>query len=560
MKRLTSVHGRIYTIVLLPIILFLGISYILFHFYVRTLVTEDSFTHLDTNLSLQATYIDNWLDERLEDIVLLSKGISSFSGDLEKIEEHLTRFTNLQTDFYYTALANSDGDTVADDTAETPLYVGDREYFHKAMEEGPVISKVLLGRDFKRPVIVFAAPVPMGVGEETGVLLGAVDITGVEKTLRDIQQTRHRETYIVEREGTFITRPSVASVFTDDSGKITNPILSKQLCTPIMERAQRGEHIKTPYENYAGKRVYGTYKPLNGDRWFLIGETETGIIYRRYSGYLSMLVIVILAGIFILIPIILRLVHTIAAPLRALDKEAQRMRTDRGKADSNWDPFRSAPVEIRNLAYSFFTMSEQLSEQVKALERITITDELTGLFNRKHLHEEGFRYIHMSRRTNLPLSALMIDIDHFKEFNDTYGHPFGDKVLKEVSRNLQNSVRESDLPARYGGEEFVVLAYKADAEQAMQLAERLRSAVAEQEHIYESDNDKKETLRVTISIGVSLLEEFFTGLNTRQNVASSMEKLLSAADKALYSAKEKGRNRVEFLSMSDATASEENPR
>ncbi|MFO7849631.1 MAG: diguanylate cyclase [Spirochaetia bacterium] len=559
MKRLGGVQGRIYAVVLMPLALFLLVSFILFQFYVRTLVAEDSYNYLKTNISLQTTHLDKWLDERLQDMVLLAEGVNSFDGDIEKIGRFITQFEKSQSNFYFTALADSEGNTVVDSsTVGLSLYIGDRKYFKNAQKEGAVISRVMLGRDFNRPVIVFAVPTKIQAGGDAGVLIGAVHIARVEQTLRDIQKNHLEEAYIVDREGRFITRPSVTSAFTDDSGNIVNPILTKQLNTPILERAQRDERIETPYINYAGKNVYGAYEPLNENRWLLIGETETETIYKRYSSYLSMLVIVILAGIFILVPIILRFAHTISAPLRALDKEAQRMRTEQGAIDSNWDPFRSAPVEIRNLAYSFFTMSEQLSEYVKTLEKITITDELTGLFNRKHLYEEGFRYIHMSRRTNLPLSALMIDIDFFKDFNDTYGHPFGDKVLKEVSRTIQNSVRESDLPARYGGEEFIVLAYKADSGQAMQLGERLRSAVAEQEHIYEDQEGNRETLNVTISIGVALLEESFTGIDTKKSVPSSLKKLLSAADKALYKAKRNGRNRVEFLSMSDSIGSEEN--
>jgi diguanylate cyclase (GGDEF)-like protein len=191
-------------------------------------------------------------------------------------------------------------------------------------------------------------------------------------------------------------------------------------------------------------------------------------------------------------------------------------------------------------------MSEKISEQVSTLEQITITDELTGLFNRKHLFAEGLRYVHMSRRTDIPLSCLMIDIDYFKSVNDTYGHSFGDGVLKAVAEEIRNSVRESDLPVRYGGEEFTVLAYKADTQQAVHLAERLRSAIEARSFTFEHAGPAPadEGVRLTVSIGVAALEEQFEGMVSKPRVREALDGLLGRADEALYRAKDEGRNRT----------------
>ena len=130
----------------------------------------------------------------------------------------------------------------------------------------------------------------------------------------------------------------------------------------------------------------------------------------------------------------------------------------------------------------------------------------------------------------MPISVLMLDIDFFKKFNDTYGHACGDFVLQKVSRSIFDSIRGQDLAGRYGGEEFVVMLYNTDAEAAMMVAERIRKNIAEQELVYENNK-----MSLTISIGVSVFDV--------ENPITAKE-LVEMADRALYQSKANGRNRV----------------
>jgi diguanylate cyclase (GGDEF)-like protein len=184
-------------------------------------------------------------------------------------------------------------------------------------------------------------------------------------------------------------------------------------------------------------------------------------------------------------------------------------------------------------------MEEQLSSHLQTLKETTITDDLTRLYNRRHLFEEGYRYVHMIRRTHIPLACLMLDIDHFKEINDTHGHAVGDQILRAVSREMRESIRETDFAARYGGEEFVILAYRADRDQALHLAERLRAAIADQIHSTEAGE-----LRITVSIGVALLNEDTRAARKLKSAKLILDRLLRYADDALYQAKAEGRNCV----------------
>lgn len=163
------------------------------------------------------------------------------------------------------------------------------------------------------------------------------------------------------------------------------------------------------------------------------------------------------------------------------------------------------------------------------VERLSITDGLTGLYNRRHFSERIGEEFSKAFRYNTPLSILIMDVDHFKRVNDTYGHQVGDIVLIAVAQVLRQSVRETDLIGRYGGEEFVVLLPHTDMEQAGAVAEKIRKAISE---MPVAEMDRKA---VTISIGVAGLGGV---------AADNVEDLIRHADGALYRAKEEGRNRV----------------
>ncbi len=161
-------------------------------------------------------------------------------------------------------------------------------------------------------------------------------------------------------------------------------------------------------------------------------------------------------------------------------------------------------------------------------ESLAYVDGLTGLHNRRWLDQAFRRQVDRGLRDKRPLSILMIDIDHFKKFNDSYGHLMGDVTLRTVATVLQDTVRPGDLLARYGGEEFSVLLPETDAAQAKVVAERLREAVAQPR-----ENDDGEMPRITISIGEAQLRP-----------DDVLEQIIERADEALYQAKQGGRNCV----------------
>lgn len=156
-------------------------------------------------------------------------------------------------------------------------------------------------------------------------------------------------------------------------------------------------------------------------------------------------------------------------------------------------------------------------------------DSLTGLNNRRALYQRAEVFWRLSQRHQLPLSVVVLDIDHFKNFNDTYGHAFGDEVLKKLAQCMRANVREQDLAARWGGEEFILLMPNIGMEQAVAFAERLLQVLRNTPMVYQGVG-----VQVTASFGVAQL--------CPQD--NNLDDLIQRADQALYRAKHEGRNRV----------------
>jgi diguanylate cyclase (GGDEF)-like protein len=172
--------------------------------------------------------------------------------------------------------------------------------------------------------------------------------------------------------------------------------------------------------------------------------------------------------------------------------------------------------------------------RVAILEEENITDPLMGIFNRRYLERRLEEEVARSKRYNLPLSILLIDIDYFKNVNDTYGHQVGDDVLENMGKMMDDIARDSDIVARYGGEEILIVLPSTPISGAVTIAERLRLLVESHAFRLPDSYNNLSMLHVTVSIGVAFLG---------QDIVEAHD-LVERADKALYAAKKNGRNRV----------------
>ncbi len=230
-------------------------------------------------------------------------------------------------------------------------------------------------------------------------------------------------------------------------------------------------------------------------------------------------------------------VHALAHPLRPDDGAVQGL-ISIARAGAPFSP------DARDLFHYLAAQASVSMENVdlhELVQRQAVTDELTGLFNHRRFQEVVDAEVERARRFEQPVGLIMLDIDDFKNVNDTYGHQQGDVVLREVASVLRANSREIDEPARYGGEELALALPQTDLEGTYLLAERVRTAI---EELDIPRVDRRGTIRVTASFGVAALPESADGKDT----------LIAAADAALYQAKRAGKNRTERASRAPTKA------
>lgn len=187
-------------------------------------------------------------------------------------------------------------------------------------------------------------------------------------------------------------------------------------------------------------------------------------------------------------------------------------------------------IERDKMYQELIETRDQLQRQTQKLKRLAARDPLTGMLNRRASQERLIELYDQSRRASSPLTLLLIDIDHFKQVNDRFGHSEGDRVLVEVALAINSTLRSVDLGARWGGEEFLIVLYATDTQGAIESSRRIHSAL---------EQIRIEQHKVSVSIGVAKIDLKLKEAN------QAIDQAISAADTALYRAKAMGRNRTE---------------
>ena len=217
---------------------------------------------------------------------------------------------------------------------------------------------------------------------------------------------------------------------------------------------------------------------------------------------------------------------------RTLNEMAEQVQNHAGLLEAKVAS-RTRELQIANEAIR--KANQDLAQAVDELENLARTDGLTQLTNHRTFHEQLATEIRRSERSKAPLTLLMIDVDHFKKYNDTHGHPAGDAVLKQVALILKDNLRTTDLVARYGGEEFAILLIDTPLSFAAKVAAKLRNTIRRTE--FSGATESQPSGRVTISVGMAGWP-----MHGKNPTA-----LMEAADKALYEAKHAGRDQVKMF-------------
>ncbi|WP_428563227.1 MAG: diguanylate cyclase [Solidesulfovibrio sp. DCME] len=508
---------RFYSLLLVASPVVLGIFFFLL--FEREQVLGVALNHLTATLQAERKAASAWMESRLGDVVFLASLDAARDGDLAaltRIFESYRRTHQFVTTVVY---ATAEGYTAADPLRGGGIYVGDRDYFSKAREGLTDITAVEASRGSGGPICIVSAPVADRQGRFVGVIFMPVEMDSLSQLLgmSDDLEAGGR-VFLATAEGRVLSGAGPEAG--QGAARISPDVLR-----------ENGEG--SVYAGPRGQEMIGATVPLGVRDWMLVRQAPTAEVLAGYRRQMVWVGAGALATILVLTPFLLRFLRRVERPLLFLARYARQLRATDYKMDCPPPVQGTMPRELAELSEAFCTMADEVRSHVAEAQRQSVEDALTGLFNRRFLFSGGAKLLDAAARAGRPCACLMLDLDYFKNINDTHGHRAGDRVLAHLGRVLSASVRKSDLVARYGGEEFAVLLTGADAAQGAELAERIRVAL-----VREPCRVDDVFLPVTASFGVAEVRQLV------EFGENPLEDLLARADKALYAAKAAGRDRV----------------
>jgi|GEM_PF-6988996 len=299
----------------------------------------------------------------------------------------------------------------------------------------------------------------------------------------------------------------------------------------VSNRGELGPEVEQEYRQFVSQQRF-SHRLLDGDNWYAMhakvpnlpaelwylvpkSEFQSGLMELR-----NRVIVVTVILLLITFWIVLGISYRITLPICELTESIAAMKEDEYAVPL---VFRDTGDETAELARSFESMRQHI-------DLLISVDPLTGLYNRRYLMRSFEIEINRSRRSHAPLCCMMFDIDHFKHINDTWGHPCGDYVLRQVAHIIKTNIRDCDIAARFGGEEFTVLLPTAGKAEALRVGQRIGAVLEAFEFIWEGDS-----FYVTTSGGIASLDDIDT---------DDPSELMKLADASLYEAKQGGRNRI----------------
>lgn len=508
-------------------------------------VADKRYTGLSPNRVRQ--YLDRAADrwKSSKDTDLMDRGAA------ERLEAFRLRNPS---QYHLLVLTDRKGALVASSSRKIParyLYQKEVEW-EAAYDEGR--GKLFIGDiNWNRALSAYTLNVAIPVrshGRIVGILILNHAVDQLFKSVTDVHIGHTDHTMLAASDGSLLFCPIY---------QIKNHTLSKGFSRAIF-RKNDGWTTTRMDVHYPGREAVNGFAPVNfnisnlspkslgGQRWYIFTSQNPEETYAPLRSLLRWSAISAGIGLVVLVALAVLVARTIVRPIALLRTQAreiiQGIQSLPMERRTTATPYVLPTMdihtgdEIEELAGTFYDMAGTLEstrrkmvEMTHRLEEMAIRDELTGLYNRRHVLEELRSEFSRSARFNLPLSCLEIDLDYFKDVNDRYGHQAGDRILRQISEVFQKSFREPDIISRIGGEEFLVILPQTELQGALAKAERLREQVAQ--HAFTIDYGK--TIRLTISIGVAVYPDARI---------HNVDHLVKIADDALYQSKKDGRNRV----------------
>lgn len=478
---------------------------------------------------LVASGHDQWLSESRNLLAAMASALHSLPTAERGCTRLFKEFIDRARGFDTVLLADASGNLVcAPGPVTQKISYSDRSYFKRVMETKEFsVGEYIVGRVSGERVLPLALPLLDETGAIEGVIIAGRDLNWLGSVLERQGFLSTARVTILDENGTVLGQYP--------GGKATGEkiFLDKEVVESIRARTsgvvestiQDGDHRLVGFTRL--NQVSGDVRvlvsvPLDAAMLPVEELKSRGNLFLVFT--MSVVLVTLWAGLGILI----------LQPMERLRAAIQR--ASHGDLSVRLGEM-GLSSEMRSISADFDTMATALGEARAQLEKLATIDSLLGIANRRKFDEVFDKEWLRARRAREPLTLLMIDLDRFKSYNDRYGHPAGDECLQRVVKAVDRALRRpGDLLARYGGEELVCVLAETDLEGAIVVSESIRATVYEENIIHEDGVDG----RVTVSIGLAVAVP---------DATMTAEHLLDAADRALYAAKDAGRNRVESTAL-----------
>jgi diguanylate cyclase (GGDEF)-like protein len=489
--------------------------------------------------------LDLWLKDRLYDVRVFSssyvvlenldkivdKGVAHVENvvALRRLKDYLKSVREKIVDYQELMLQDLEGKIVATSSKQPTSVKLPNKWLPRVQANKHTIGKPYWDETLQAGVMVITQPIRTASERLLGVLTAKINFRTISKTLQNYAQGEIGELYLITAAGTLLV----------SSRPISATFLETKLLGSTTRKLFLGEGDPQRYSGYHDEPVVGALKRMSELDWGVVAEKERAKAYAQIVR-LRNVTLMLVVGLLLFIGLGAYLLGlTLVRPLDRLTRGASKVAAGDLEVDLPvlsgsevgylTEVFNDMVARLRQGREQLAVINETLRKKNKELHELSITDSLTGLYNRKHLMETLENEVARSKRHKHDFSVLVIDIDHFKDYNDTYGHLAGDEVLSRLATVFKESVRSCDYVARYGGEEFILVLPEIGPEDGVKAAERIRKKVAK-----ESFAGDGKPIQITVSVGVA----------SYPKDGDDSQSIIRHADTALYKSKESGRNRV----------------
>lgn len=534
--RLDSIKSRILALALLgtllPAATTMGVAYVQNRRALEAKITQD----LLSESSQTAGAISLWLKDRLYDLKVfagseeVSTNLARYTGRgaaSPRLGEYLRSVHERIPDFEQLMVLDRAGRVIATSAARARPVQLPAEWQKRLRQDGHVVGDAWWDERTRNGKLVVAVPVNRLDGRLSGVFAVELSLQPVQAALRQhLRDTVNGRMYLVTDSGGVVAT----------STGITREVIGTRLRPSVARRVRAAENAGLSYWNFEGREVIGAVKSVPQlERWSVIAEQSADLAFAQLRNFRNVALLLIIGLLAVVGVTAWRLGILIVRPLERLangaaevamgDLEVDLPETQVGEVGALTKLFNTMVARVRQGRQELADANDRLRAKNEALERLSVTDGLTGLTNHRALMQRIAEESQRSGRSGHPFCVIMADVDHFKQYNDAFGHPEGDVVLRKVAALLRDATRTVDCVARYGGEEFAAVLPETSLAGALEVAERMRARVESAEFPGRA---------VTVSLGVA---EF-----PRHGDAGA--EIIAAADTALYIAKRAGRNQV----------------